>query len=453
MIKKSIIKKYFFASISFGVLMGLIFPFYTIFFVTFKSEIYKFVYVAGCIIAGIIVGAFSFFIGNITIIRFLKKISNQLNNIANKEADLTERLDITSNDEVGLLAKNFNSFVLTLNNIVKEIKASIKESRNVGLNLASTSEESSDYIGEIKSGIEVIKEKADISDVEISKSMEFSAELNSFTLEFIDLIKNQSSNINESSDYIKEMASSIQDISETTQEKMELVDNLKSIARSGESEMQETLTTINKIAESTHVIMDMMKVINNIASQTNLLAMNAAIEAAHAGESGKGFAVVADEIRKLAETTSNNSREISSSLKNIIEYINHSDRLSSNTGEYFKNILTGIIEVADSIMEIKNTMMDLSSESNHMMNNLSSIINSNNSVKDSSDQMLEKIKYIKTSLEKIDSTSGNTKVGIDKIVLQVDKLYELVQTVSANGELNMQNVNSIEELLKKFQTE
>ncbi len=376
---------------------------------------------------------------------------NKLTDIMTK-GDLTQKVQIKTKDEIGMMSNNFNSFIITLNNLIKHIKQSVLSTLNISSNLESTSKESSTSLKEIKFSIENIKDKTNILNTDIISSNNLAGDVKTFISKVAELITTQATDINESSAAIEEMTSSIKSVTQTTEDKMKIVDKLKDIAESGGKEMEETINIITKIVESTNVIMEILKVINNITSQTNLLAMNAAIEAAHSGEYGKGFSVVADEIRELSENTTKNSKEISISLKNVIQNIHSSENSVDKTGKYFKNIVSGISEVSNGMLEIKNAMHELSTGSNQIMEALSSLINSSTTVKESSDQMIDKIGIIKISLENINTLSNNTKISIEEITLRVNELQKSVQVVSDSGKQNSENVKDIEGLLKEFKT-
>ena len=119
------------------------------------------------------------------------------------------------------------------------------------------------------------------------------------------------------------------------------------------------MRSIKDINANADMIQELIQVINNVADQTNILAMNAAIEAAHAGEAGKGFAVVADEIRKLAETTGENARNISSNLNEIIANIKGTASLTEETGRSITEMTGGIEDVADSMKEMTGGLKEI----------------------------------------------------------------------------------------------
>ena len=394
----------------------------------------------------------SFFISSL-ISKPIKLIVKVLEQVVKGDGDLTTKINVTSRDEIGILSNSFNSFILTLNKMIKEIKELISKTERISSDLASSSDDSLSALEEIKTNIEHMKNKTDVLNTEINNSSKFSQEVNDFTISVGELITTQSAHIEESFSSIEEMTSSIQNEAKQLEAKTVISSNLETIASKGEKEMKETMNIIKKITDSANIMMKMLNVISDITSQTNLLAMNAAIEAAHAGEAGKGFSVVADEIRKLSQNTAKNSKQISNSLKEIIEYINVSKNSSSKMGEYFRNIILGIKDVSNSMFETKNTIQELSTGSTQIIEALSSLIKLNETVRDSSNSMTTKVSNITTSLENVGKISNDTKLGMKETMEGVNDIYKSVQTVSAAGLENAESVKNIEEFVKKFKTE
>jgi methyl-accepting chemotaxis protein len=366
--------------------------------------------------------------------------------------DLTAKLDVKSKDEIGVLSLNFNSFLLSLNDFIKETKLIISKTQAISLNLASYSEESSASLEEITVNIENMKNKTVTLDNEIKSADDLTTEIKNYVTGATNQIISQSAEITQSSASIEQMISSIDNVTHTSESKMEIVKNLESIAISGEEEMRNTIENIKMIAESTNVVMDMIEVINNIASQTDLLAMNAAIEAAHAGDAGKGFSVVADEIRKLAENTSANATQISNSLKKMVDFINLSEDSSVKTGEHFLNIVNGVKEVSNSMFEIKNTMQELSVGAGQITDALTSLVKSSEVLKDSSKRMIAKADDINVSLNTISMISSDTKNGMIEVNTGVSEIYKSVVLTSDAGSENAENVKALEEKINKFIT-
>ena len=202
-------------------------------------------------------------------------------------------------------------------------------------------------------------------------------------------LESQSSAITESSAAIEELVANTRSVSNTLSKNAENVKDLQEAAAVGHSGLNEVATDIKEIARESESLLEINSVMQNIASQTNLLSMNAAIEAAHAGESGRGFAVVADEIRKLAESSSRQSKTIGGVLKKIKGSIDKITKSTDNVMARFEAIDGGVRTVAEQENGILDAMAEQSAGSTQIMQAIAQVNDITGQVKEDARQMVE----------------------------------------------------------------
>jgi len=173
--------------------------------------------------------------------------------------------------------------------------------------------------------------------------------------------------------------------------------------------MKETIQSVQSISQSVDGIGAAIKIISTIAANTNLLAMNAAIEAAHAGEAGRGFAVVADEIRRLSESTRENSLNISQTLSNIIKGINVTSKRSGETDTLISSMSGEIHDFANTMTEMVNIMGDLTKGSSSIFSSLKYVKDHSAEVKEGYADMLSKTDKLMGDMHNL------SKVATEKI--------------------------------------
>ena len=365
--------------------------------------------------------------------------------------DLTVSLeDKNGKNETGQLISALNQMRQNFGNMVNnlyEVSSNLLHSSNQ-VNESVTS--MNQYADNLVKDLTVIEESVISYEHSIGQTKKSSDEITTFINKLTKLIVNQASALTESTASIGQMSLSIQNIAKSTDEKFNLTKELESRALKGVSEMQVTSDIVKEMAESANVMMDMIAVINNITAQTNLLAMNASIEAAHAGEAGKGFAVVANEILKLAKDTSVNAKQISDSLKNTITLINNSKKSITNTEQLFDNIVVGIKGMAHSMTEMKNHSQELATGSTQITSVLSDIMTITEDVKGSSSTTMVKIETINGMMEKLVHTFAKTKNGIGAIVSSTQEMSEHIVHIQSVGENNSGIVSNLDSVVASF---
>lgn len=199
----------------------------------------------------------------------------------------------------------------------------------------------------------------------LSERMDTARESNTEIALFVDKVRDKtlghSESVHETSAAIEQINATIDNATTGTAAKRERMDELQRLTDHGEADMKLALEAIMKIADSSAAINEVGRIIQKISSQTNLLAMNASIEAAHAGDFGMGFVVVADEIRALAAQTNSNAKEISRTLKEISTEITQAREINQKASDSFHVIKTGVASVYEAIEGVFNALVEIRS--------------------------------------------------------------------------------------------
>lgn len=247
------------------------------------------------------------------------------------------------------------------------------------------------------------------------------------------MIESQSSMVEESAASITQMAASIASLSAIMQKNKTGSENLVKAAAFGETQITGTAESIELIQKSADTIKDMAEMIQGIAEQTNILAMNAAIEAAHAGETGKGFSVVADEIRTLAEASSENSKSIATSLKEILEIISRANEEGRKTAVSFQEIQKEISIVSSSFDEIVNGLLELKNGGNQIMEAMNELASYTTDVNNNSSSIKIQTDLVSKAVSSVNKTANDFIAASKEAQSEVERINGILSTVSEHA--------------------
>ncbi|MDR2304767.1 MAG: methyl-accepting chemotaxis protein [Treponema sp.] len=405
------------------------------------------------VIAAVILAAVILFFVSVGITKPIVNVALTLKDISEGEGDLTKTVNIHSKDEIGDLARYFNATLEKIKLLIVTIKKQAVTLFDIGNELASNMTETAAAINEITANIQSIKGRVINQSASVTET---NATMDQITVnidKLSDHVDHQSSSVAQSSSAIEEMLANIQSVTQTLVKNAVNVKELIEASEVGKTGLQGVAADIQEIARESEGLLEINAVMENIASQTNLLSMNAAIEAAHAGEAGKGFAVVADEIRKLAENSGEQSKTISTVLKKIKDSIDKITKSTDSVLNKFEAIDNGVKTVSDQEENIRNAMEEQGAGSKQILEAIGQLNEVTQMVKGSSEEMLEGSKQVIQESKNLEMVTQEITNGMNEMATGAEQINVAVNRVNTISGENKENIDVLVREVSKFKVE
>jgi hemerythrin-like metal-binding protein len=400
-------------------------------------------------LALLIAGVFlNFSFTKVLVINPLKKITGVLEKVG--EGDISQQIRMKSGDEIGEMAGHFDRTMESLKGLVKIIQNEAEEADDTGKDLSESMTMTTGSMHEINSGIQRMQRQIGVQEDSVSATNTAVNRIGGSINKLIGEIETQIVSVSQSSSAVEEMLSNIESVTHISRANAENVTRLAEASEVGRNGLQAVAADIQEVARESEGLLEINAVLQKLASQTNLLSMNAAIEAAHAGESGRGFAVVADEIRKLAESSGEQSKTISTVLKKIR---NSMAKIAAATGEVlseFEAIDDGVKTVSAQEEEICNAMEEQNAGSRQILETIQKLNETTGIVKSSSEEMRRGSGEIIIEGENLKRATEEIAGGINEMAARAGEINNSVTRVNSISAKNKTNINILRQAVSRF---
>jgi len=399
--------------------------------------------------------AIIFIIFNVFIVRMLFPMNHMVQTLDNISVDwdLTQRLKLKRKDEIGTLGDFFNMTFEKIRELLLGIKGKTIALSDTGDELALFMDKTSTDVEGINSNIQEMRGHVLSQADKVNATASSMEQIIKGIDELDGQINVQAESVSRSSSAIEEMIANVQSVTQTLVSNKENIHSLTESSEAGRVDLQKVSTDIKEISQESESLLQINSVMQNIASQTNLLSMNAAIEAAHAGMAGKGFAVVADEIRKLAEDSGKQSKTISAALKKIKTMINSSTESISVVLNRFQAIEEEVKTVSNQESQIRSAMEEQGTGSRQILEAISQLNSVTDLVHKASSEMTTASRQVLNQSNELKQITAHVAGSMDDMTHGVEEISKTITRVQEITEENKENINALSTDTLRFKVE
>ena len=353
--------------------------------------------------------------------------------------------------KAGALGEKLSAEMKKINSVIDDVTSSRAELGDAGGKMEASAQDTASSITQILANIDSMHHQITNQSAGVEETASAVKQITANIESLEQLIQSQTSGVSQASAAVEEMIGNIASVNSSVDKMAASFDGLEKQAQTGAQKQGAVNEKISQIEQQSNMLQEANTAIANIASQTNLLAMNAAIEAAHAGEAGKGFAVVADEIRKLSETSTSQSKTIGDQLKRIQETINAVVISTQKGVNDYTHLANEIHETDTLVRQIKAAMSEQQSGSAQITGALSRLNDSSAEVQKASQEMTQGSRVIMDEVATLQDETRSMRTGMDKMSESASKISETGNALSGISSLMEKSIEEISRQVDQFE--